>query len=412
MSHNSRLISADSHLEIDTSYWRHRVPERHRDRVPHLLQTDLGGDGWVVEGKLTSEVPLDLYAGKGVQSAKDRWAPFGQRFNDTAGTGTAQQRLREQDEDGLYAEVLYPSSSSRWWRNIRDDDAYKAVLRGYNDWLGQEYCAVAPDRLIGLGVIPMTNIDDAVAEMEHCKKVGLKGVALRGFPSGKSYPTLDDDRFWSASLHLDMPVTIHVELDRPDRDAPLLVYPKEPEETRSKVAQRPAADFVRQVARFHQLGGLNVIQLVLHGLFDRFPKLQLYFAETQAGWVPSFLEVADIRYERHHRWAQELFGWQPLRHGLPSEYVKEHIYWGIVHDRTGVEMRHHVGVNRIMWSTDFPHQESEWPRSREVLDKMMKGVPENEKYQMVTGNCVDFFRLDGAEAKTERQRTENQTSAL
>jgi len=101
MSHNSRLISADSHLEIDTSYWRHRVPERHRDRVPHLLQTDLGGDGWVVEGKLTSEVPLDLYAGKGVQSAKDRWAPFGQRFNDTPGTGTAQQRLREQDEDGL-----------------------------------------------------------------------------------------------------------------------------------------------------------------------------------------------------------------------------------------------------------------------------------------------------------------------
>ena len=65
-----------------------------------------------------------------------------------------------------------------------------------------------------------------------------------------------------------------------------------------------------------------------------------------------------------------------------------------MHDRIGVEMRHHVGVDRIMWSTDFPHQESEWPRSREVLENMMLGVPEKERYQMVTGNCVEFFRLD------------------
>jgi predicted TIM-barrel fold metal-dependent hydrolase len=148
------------------------------------------------------------------------------------------------------------------------------------------------------------------------------------------------------------------------------------------------------VARFYQLGGLNAMQMVLDGLFDRFPNLKVYFAETQAGWIPSFLEVADMRYERHYRWAQELFGWEPLKHGLPSEYVKRHIYWGIVHDRTGVEMRHHVGVDRIMWSTDFPHQESEWPRSRAVLEKMMRGVPEPERRLMETDNCVEFFRLN------------------
>jgi predicted TIM-barrel fold metal-dependent hydrolase len=363
--------------------------------VPHVVRTDIGGDGWVVEGKLTNEVPLDLYAGKGVRSANNIWTPFGQRFTDTPGTGTPQQRLQEQDEDGVEAEVLYPSSSSRWWRNIREDEAYKAVVRGYNDWLAEEYCSIAPDRLIGLGAIPMTNVDDAVTEMEHCKKLGLKGVALRAFPSNKGYPTSEDDRFWAASLDLDMPVTIHVELDRSgERAGPLLLYPKEPPELRKESARGSGADFARQVARFHQLGGLNAVQLVLHGLFDRFPNLKIYFAETQAGWVPSFLEVADLRYERHHRWAQELFGWQPLRNGLPSEYIKEHIYWGIVHDRVGVEMRQHVGVNRIMWSTDFPHQESEWPRSREVLEKMMRGVPENERYQMVAGNCVEFFRLN------------------
>ena len=65
-----------------------------------------------------------------------------------------------------------------------------------------------------MGAIPVSNVDDAVQEMEHCKKLGLNGVALRAFPSNKSYPTLDDERFWAASLDLDMPVTIHVEADR------------------------------------------------------------------------------------------------------------------------------------------------------------------------------------------------------
>jgi predicted TIM-barrel fold metal-dependent hydrolase len=291
MSHEYRLISADSHLEIDTRYWRHRVVEKHRDRVPRMVRTELGGDRWVVEGEYTTEVPLDLYAGKGVQSGNDRWTPFGQRYEDTPGTGTAQQRVLEQDQDGIDAEVLFQSSASRWWRNIRDDDAYTAVLRGYNAWLAEEYCAVAPDRLIGVGALPMSNVDDAVAEMEHCKKLGLKSVALRAFPSNNGYPAAEDDRFWAASLDLEMPVCIHVELDRTgERNGPMLLYPKEPPQLRKDSARAPAADFVRQVARFHQLGGLNVIQMILHGLFDRFPNLKVYFAETQAGWIPSFLE--------------------------------------------------------------------------------------------------------------------------
>jgi predicted TIM-barrel fold metal-dependent hydrolase len=395
MARDYKLISADSHLEIDTKYWRNRVAEKHRERVPRMVRTELGGDRWMVEGQYTTEVPLDLYAGKGVQSDNDRWTPFGQRYEDTPGTGTAQQRIREQDQDGLDAEVLFQSSASRWWRNIKDDDAYKAVIAGYNAWLAEEYCAVDPDRLIGVGALPMSNVADAVAEMEHCKKLGLKSVALRAFPSNKGWPTPEDDRFWAASLDLEMPVSIHVELDRTgERNGPMLIYPKEPPELRRDSARAQAADFARQVARFYQLGGLNAMQMVLDGLFDRFPDLKVYFAETQAGWIPSFLEVADMRYERHYRWAQELFGWEPLKHGLPSEYVKRHIYWGIVHDRVGVEMRHHVGVDRIMWSTDFPHQESEWPRSRAVLEKMMRGVPEPERRLMETGNCIEFYRLN------------------
>src|ERR1700689_4279490 len=92
-----------------------------------------------------------------------------------------------------------------------------------------KYCAVAPDRLIGMGVIPISNVDDAIAEMKHCKKLGLKGVLLGGLPGGKGYPTPEDDRFWAAALALDMPVTVHVQLYRTGARAnqPPMKYPNE-----------------------------------------------------------------------------------------------------------------------------------------------------------------------------------------
>ncbi len=114
------------------------------------------------------------------------------------------------------AEVLFAAmvAGPVFWRNISHDEVYKAVIRGYNDWLAEEYCAVAPDRLIGMGVIPITNVDDAIAEMEHCKKLGLKGVLLGALPNAKGYPTPEDDKFWAAAIDLDMPVTVHVQFYR------------------------------------------------------------------------------------------------------------------------------------------------------------------------------------------------------
>ena len=157
-----RCISGDSHLEVDAKHWIHRVPERYRERAPRIIKTATGGDAWVIEGSTAREVPSDLYGGKG----RNNWAPFGQTYEGTPGTGSPQQRVQEQDRDGIDAEVLYPCQvGGPWlWRNIPDNDAYLAIVRGYNDWLAEEYCSVAPDRLIGLGIIPMSNVADAVTE--------------------------------------------------------------------------------------------------------------------------------------------------------------------------------------------------------------------------------------------------------
>ena len=184
MARKYSLMSADGHLEVPPERWIHRVPEKYRERAPHTVKLPDGGDALMIEGQPLLEANfLDLRAGR----AAGTWQPFGLKVADAAGTGGPEQRVREQDQDGLDAEVLFAAmvAGPVFWRNIAHDEVYKAVIRGYNDWLGEEYCAVAPDRLIGMGVIPITNVDDAIAEMEHCKKLGLKGVLLGALPNAK-----------------------------------------------------------------------------------------------------------------------------------------------------------------------------------------------------------------------------------
>jgi predicted TIM-barrel fold metal-dependent hydrolase len=252
---------------------------------------------------------------------------------------------------------------------------------------------VAPDRLIGLGLIPWSSIYDALAELKHCADMGLKGIVLGGFPNGSGHPTPEDDRFWSAALDMKMPITVHIDFDRgPNSNGPMntLTYPLQPADLVANLG--PMGGMVEQVGRFGRAGATNIVQMVLSGVFDRFPDLKIFWAENQIGWVPFFMETADVRYKRHIHWAERLLGFKPLQRP-PSEYIREHCLWGFQQDRAGVELRHHMGVDRIIWASDFPHQESDWPDSMETLDWNFKDVPADERYKMVAGNVIDFFNL-------------------
>jgi predicted TIM-barrel fold metal-dependent hydrolase len=387
-----RYISGDSHLEIDSKHWIARVPEKYRGLAPRLVQQADGSDAWMIGSEIKRPAAAaDLYGGKG----RDAYVPFGGRYEGTPGTGGPGQRVKEQDHDGIDAEVLFPSQQGgpKFWRRIADDNAYKAVVRAYNSWLAEEYCAVDPNRLVGVGIVPLTqDIADLIGEMEFCAQAGLKTVLLQGFPSGNPYPSENDDAFWSAALDLNMPVSVHVDLDRSgERAGPLFRYPNEPDEVMKKLTH----DLVDQVGRFGPVrgnGSVAAVQWVLSGLFDRFPKLCIFFAENQIGWIPFFLQAADVRYDRHYRWAERLLGFKPLQR-LPSEYIREHCLWGFQFDRVGVELRHKINVDGLIWGSDFPHQESDWPESLRVIEKNFAGVPADEKYKMVCGNAVEFFRL-------------------
>ncbi|GIX48888.1 MAG: amidohydrolase [Candidatus Tectimicrobiota bacterium] len=391
MARTYRLISSDGHLEVLPERWTSRVPKPYRDRAPRTVRLPDGGDAILIEGQPLQEAFfLDLRAGR----PEGQWQPFGLRIEDTAGTGSPEQRVREQEMDGLDAEVLFPAmvAGPGLWRSISHDEVYRAVIRAYNDWLAEEYCAVAPERLLGLGVIPWTNVEDAVAELHHCARQGLKGVVLGVLPSGQGYPTPADDRFWAAALDVQMPVTVHVGFNRtgPRATQPTFRYPKEPPE----VMRRLRRPFLEWVAHFGLPPALSVTQLILAGVFDRFPALRVFFAETRLGWVPFWLESADLWYQRHLPWAEQYLGFQRLKE-LPSTYARQHIYWSVQYERVAIELRHHLGVDHILFATDFPHIECEWPNSRAVLARLYADVPAAERDRIWAGNAVDFFHLHG-----------------
>jgi len=392
MAQRYRLMSSDGHLEVPPERWVHRVPAKYRERAPRSVRLPDGGDALLIEGQPLLEANfLDLRAGR----AEGTWQPFGLRVADAAGTGSPEQRVEEQDRDGLDAEVLFAAmvAGPVFWRNISHDAVYRAVIRGYNDWLAEEYCAVAPDRLIGMGVIPITNVDDAIAEMQHCKRLGLKGVLLGALPSAKGYPTPADDRFWAAAVDLQMPVTVHVQFYRtgPRAAEPTFKYPKED----PAVMQRLRRPFLEWLCNFGLAPSVSIAQLVLAGVFERYPNLKIFFAETRLGWVPFWLEHMDLWYRRHLGWAQEHLGFRPLKE-LPSHYVREHVYFSVQYERVAIEERRRVGVDRIMFATDFPHIECEWPNSRPLIDEIYADVLEADRRRIWAENAVEFFHLDQA----------------
>lgn len=385
MAREYNRISADSHLEVPNARWTHRIDPKFRDQGPKDVKLENGADATVIGDMPPRENPMDLYGGKG----RDQWLPYGQTYDSTPGTGGPDQRIKEQDMDKTDAEVLFPAVvvGPRYWAKIKDANVQNAVFAGWNSWVGEEYRTHAPDRLYPVGAIPTTGVDAAIAEMQHCKEVGLTSCVITTFPNGGPRPQLEDDRFWAASMDLDMKVLIHVELDRSmDTTGRFLDYPIEHEEALKHT------ELAFQVQRFARVGGTNVVQLVLSRLFDRMPNLQIGCLEFYLGWVPFFIEMADVRYNRHIHWSEKLLGYKPLP-AQPSEIIKEHFHWGFQQDRSGVELRHHLGVDRLMWAADFPHQETDWPNSDKVLEFNFRGVPENEQRMMVSENAQKFFKI-------------------
>ncbi|MGH7931171.1 MAG: amidohydrolase family protein [Candidatus Binatia bacterium] len=388
MSRHYQCISGDSHLDIRPERWTPRVPKRWRDRAPRTVILGNGNEAIILENRPPRSPGATTITGIPYQKHGLQKYWF-----EGPGTGEPAQRLWEQDQDRVDAEVLYSHGSyAEYWRGISDDDAYKAVIRAYNEWLAEEYCAYNPIRLIGMGVIPDTGVDDAISEMEYCAKSGLKGINLHRFPNGKGYVTPEDDKFWSAALGLNMPVTAHTNGGTTRlglSNGPIFQYPG------GAIPKGGTRDPVSLMFRFAGDQPIAPLQMAMAGVFDRFSKLKIYWAESQAGWLPYSFDQIDDNHERNRYWGERDYGFKvPAR--KPSEYLKDHCLWGFMRDPWAVKCRHEIGVDIMIWGSDFAHATGDWPNSQEIINQTFLGVSEPERSKMVAGNIIEFFHLDAA----------------
>lgn len=392
-----KCISADSHLEIRPDRYAERVPEKFRDRAPKVITLEDGTLAVLQEGQPLERLISNISCGVPYEERRPFDPLPGEHYETSPGTGSPAQRLAEQEKDGVDAEVLFHGNvGPSFWRGIRNDEAHKAVVRAYNDWLAEEYCSFAPERLIGVGVIPITNIDDAVGELVHCAKIGLKAVALDHFPAGNPYPTQEDDRFWAAVVDLNMALTIHVEFGFPRRGrgqsaaatAPAFKYPRKTD------PEHHVPDIVERFNKYGFRGSRQVVQMIWVGAFERFPKLSIYVAEVQIGWVPNWMDQLDNEYGRQQYWAERVLGLPRLKR-MPSEIAREHCYWGFNRNPVGVRIaRQELDIDKLMWASDFPHLESDWPNSQKVIAENFAKSTEDEIWKMTVGNAVKYFHLN------------------
>jgi predicted TIM-barrel fold metal-dependent hydrolase len=359
------VLSADSHITEPPDTYTGRIDPRYRDVAPRLVHDEKLGDLFVIHG-MKRPVPMGLVAAAGKPAREI--AVFGVRFEELhRGGWDPEARLADQDRDGVAGEVLYPTVGMQIC-NHKDFDYKKACMDAYNLWIA-EYCAVHPQRLFGIGQTAVVDVPSAVKDLERIRELGLVGVMMPGNPQHADYHDPLYDPLWEAAVALRLPLSFHILT------------------TRELVPTRgPAINNFLSIIRSCQ----DVVgTLVFGGVFERHPGLEVVCVEADAGWLPHYMYRMDHAYERHRYWlppSQELSR-------KPSEYVAENVYVTFQDDRVAFQMTQLCNPRRLMWASDFPHSDSTWPRSRQVIAEHSAGLTPQERDWILHDNVAELYGL-------------------
>jgi NAD(P)-dependent dehydrogenase (short-subunit alcohol dehydrogenase family)/predicted TIM-barrel fold metal-dependent hydrolase len=349
------IVDADAHVYEPPDVWQARVARRLRDRAPWVART-AEGDVWSFDGGARVR-PVGLMAAAGASWLDFR--PAGLTYDAIRpGCHEPAARLADMDADGIHAQLLYPSVCEEGARMFGDDrELQRACVRAYNEWL-LEFCAAGRGRLFGHAVVPATGVADAVAEVEWALDRGHRGALLSTFPNGAVEPTPDDDPFWARAEEAGLPVALHIGSFHEG----------------GPVARRrfdPAAVLPRAAA---SKSGANTVPLVakllFSGVLERFPRLRVVLVEANIGWIPALLEQTDDMFLRY-RWFTGTVAALPT---LPSRLFHRNLWATFMIDTVGVELRHRLNVDHLLWSTDYPHTGTDWPNSRVTITRLFRGV--------------------------------------
>ena len=365
-------ISADSHIVEAHDTYRGFIDSKYRADAPHIERDAKGNDVYVIPG-MTDIIPLGLVAGAGVPSKDLASRHEGSKFEDLHRSGwDPTYRIEDQDRDGIAGEVLY-ASVGMVLCNHPDFEYKDACFHAYNRWL-QEYCGGAPSRLFGLAQTAVKDVDSAISDVKKAREMGFVGMMMPGNPQSEDYDHPQYDALWECAADLGMPICFHI-----------------------LTSKGSDINTVFEGARGNKINGfMNIIRgiqdiigmLVLGGVFDRHPSLKMVCAEGDAGWLPHYMYRLDHAYERHgfHIGTRELD--RP-----PSEFIRENIYFTFQDDWIAFKNTGEMNSERLIWANDFPHSDSTWPLSQDLLQEHTKSLTKIEREAILRENVKELFGL-------------------
>jgi predicted TIM-barrel fold metal-dependent hydrolase len=383
-----KLISADDHVQETPDLWQRRLPSHLRDKAPKVIQLDNGGAAWAWGSNPPRPLGMDVWAGREIRDDRDIETVAWDKVY--PGTYDPSERLVAMDRDGVFAAVLYPNFSrafvGMWLTDAGPQGAQKldselalACIAAYNDHIA-EFATADPRRLVPVGIVPMESVATAVAEIERIAAKGIRSGLIPPEPGrGRFWNDPEFEPIWQAMADHNMVISLHLGVQSgiklPAHLPTAQGVPPGSAETMSTLAR--------------MLMAVPVTTLLWSGIFDRYPTLKLAAVETDIGWLAYVKQRAE--------WVYKNFPWrwhrQPNLKNLPGYYFGRNLFATFQEDIVGIEGRSLTGVDALCWSSDFPHPETTWPRTREVLAEQFRQVPEDDVHKLTSTNCARLFGL-------------------
>jgi predicted TIM-barrel fold metal-dependent hydrolase len=377
-----RRVSADCHLDLPwmpPELFVSEAPQEMKARMPYV--TD-GPDGprWTARngaqmGLVNGVGPTGQKYVPGKHRRVDIMAKTGLYADGKQGIRRVSDphlRIKDLDLDGVDAEVIYGilGAASR----LNDREAANTMLRIYNDWL-VAFCGHYPGRHIGLACLPYGDIEAAVQEVRRVAKLGLKGLELSC--SWDMQPMWHPmwDPLWEAVNEVDLPLHFHT-------------FPAVPDSLMANQPPRVQRRVFFTIVSGFQMNLVNILAALMSAnVFERFPNLRVAFGESGIGWIPYALDRMDFEWEDRFR---DL--------GLkmkPSDYWRRQCKGTFQFDRVGTKLVNDMGVESLMWGSDYPHGDGVWPESSKYIAEQFAALPAQDTHKITCANAVAFYRLNG-----------------
>lgn len=392
------MISADCHLDLcwlpPDLFTSHASPA-FRDRVPYVTDGPKGPVWMTKKGASLGHVNGMGSAGReyvpGRIHRADRMASTGLYEDGKKGIRRLSDpdlRLKDQDRDGVQAEVLYGILGATGRMN--DPEATVEVMRIYNEWLA-DFCSTHPERFAGLASIPNNPIDAAIAEVESVAKRGaLRGLDIANSPDLK--PLWDPywNPLWDTIDNSGLPLHFHTIGTRLPDALQRLVF-------MGSDLTRAGADVTAEEKRLARMAfathitgfQVNMAQILMSmiygGVLERYPRIRLVLGEAGIGWIPYILWRMDGEWEDQFK---DLSLTMP-----PSDYWRRQCFATYQTDPVGLKLVDELGADRIMWGSDFPHPDGIWPDSREYIAREMAHLSPEVRHKIICGNAARLYNL-------------------